>query len=81
MFEPGGEFGGLLQVGIVGGFGLAGVTLPIGSSRRRVVEPVDPFERGIVDGLGCSSRPAPMDQFSFVEPVDRLDERHSCRRR
>ena len=40
-----------------------------------IIEPVDPFERGELDGLESSPRSAPPDHFGLVEPVDRLGER------
>ena len=48
--------------------------LPDGLRQAAVVEPVGPFERGVLDGFESSPRSAPMDQFSFEEPVDCLGE-------
>ena len=39
-----------------------------------VVEPIDPFERGKLDGLKVAPRPASVDHLGFVEAVDRLGE-------
>ena len=36
---------------------------------------MDPFERGVLDRLERSPRPAPVDHLGLVEPVDRLGER------
>ena len=38
-----------------------------------MVEPVDPFERGILDGFEAAPRSSPVDHLRFVEAVDRLD--------
>ena len=40
-----------------------------------VVEPVDPFEGGIFDGLEVAPRPTTVDDLSFEEAVDRLGQR------
>jgi hypothetical protein len=39
-----------------------------------VVEPVDPFEVGELDGFEIAPRPASVDQLGFDEAVDRLGE-------
>ena len=39
-----------------------------------VVEPIDPFEGGELDGLEAAPRSAPMDQLGFVEAVDGFGE-------
>ncbi len=40
-----------------------------------VVEPGDPFERGIFDGLPAFPWPSTMDHLGLVEAIDRLGER------
>jgi hypothetical protein len=37
-----------------------------------MVEPVDLFERGVLDGFEAAPGSAPVDHFGFVEAVDRL---------
>lgn len=39
-----------------------------------VVEPVNPFERGVVDGFDAAPGSAPVDHLSFVEAVYRLGQ-------
>ena len=41
----------LIQHGVVASSASAGGMLPMGSSEPAIVEPVDPFERGELDGL------------------------------
>ena len=62
------------MVGIVGGFGLGGQDVADGLEQPAVVVPVDPFERGILDGLKRSPWPVPPDDLSLLEAVGRLSE-------
>lgn len=39
-----------------------------------MVEPVDPFECGKLDGFEVAPRPAPMNDFGLVKPVNRFCE-------
>jgi len=39
-----------------------------------VVEPVDPFDGGVLDGFEGSPRPASMDHLGLIKAVDPLDE-------
>ena len=39
-----------------------------------MVEPVDPFERGVLDGLEAAPGSAPVDHLGFVEAVDCLGQ-------
>ena len=39
-----------------------------------MVEPTDPLERVVLDGLEVAPRPATVDDFGFVETVERLDQ-------
>ena len=39
-----------------------------------VVEPVDPFQRGKLDGFKGAPWPTPMDHFGFVKAIDRLGQ-------
>ena len=39
-----------------------------------IVEPVDPFQRGELDGFQASPRAASPDHLGLVEAVDRLGE-------
>ena len=65
----------VLQAGVVGGFGFGRRDVADRLEQAAVVEPVDPFERGVLDGFERAPRPAPMDHLGFVEAVDRLGER------
>src|SRR5262245_61777672 len=84
--ESGGERCRFLQGCIVGGIGFSRRHMADRLEKPAVVEPVDPFERGVLDGLQRSPRSAPMDHLGLVEPVDRLGERivvavaDACRR-
>ena len=39
-----------------------------------MIEPVDPFESGELDGFDVSPRPAPVDHLGLVETVDALGQ-------
>ena len=39
-----------------------------------MVEPVDPFQRGVLDGFEAASGSAPVDHLGFVETVDRFGQ-------
>ena len=39
-----------------------------------MIEPVDPFQRGVFNGFERPPWSAPMDHLSFVEAVDRLGQ-------
>jgi hypothetical protein len=39
-----------------------------------MVEPVDPFERGVLDGLEAAPGSAPVDRLGFVETFDRFSQ-------
>jgi hypothetical protein len=43
-----------------------------------VIEPVDPFERGHLDGLQIAPRRKPMDDFCLVQAVDRFGQCVIC---
>lgn len=49
--------------------------LPMGSQQQAIVEPVDPGQRGELDGLEASPWSAPMVDLGLVEAVDRLGQR------
>jgi len=55
------------------GFGRRNVSDPLHQSS--MIEPVDPFQRGELDGFDVAPRPAPPNDLGFIEPVDRLGER------
>lgn len=66
-----------------GRFAKRDVVALFGFGRREVADrlqqsttvgPVDPGQRGKLNGFEGSPGPAPMYQFSLVEPVDRLGE-------
>ena len=74
MFESGCECCRFLQGCVVGGFCLGRRYVGDRFEEPAVVEPVDPFERGVLDGLQGAPGSTPMDHLCFVEPVDRLGE-------
>ncbi len=51
---------------------LAGVA--DGFEQAAVVEPVDPFEGGILHGFEAAPWASPVDEFGIVEAVDRLGQ-------
>jgi hypothetical protein len=40
-----------------------------------MIEPIDPFERCVFDGVDVPPGTAPMDHFGLVEPDDRFGQR------
>ena len=44
------------------------------SRRRRLFEPVDPFERGELHGFEVSPRSSAMDGLGLVKTIDRFGE-------
>src|SRR4051794_13753103 len=65
---------GHLKLGIVGGLGLGGRDVPDRLEEAAVIEPVDPFEGGELDGFEATPGAAPMDHLGFVEAVDGFGE-------
>src|SRR4051812_26258415 len=65
---------GHLKLGIVGGLSLGGRDVPDRLEKAAVVEPVDPFESGKLDGFEAAPGAAPMDHLGFVEAVDGFGE-------
>ena len=59
---------------IVGSYHLGGRDVPDGLEKSPIVEPVDPFERGVLDGFDRAPRTAPVDDLGLVEAVDRFGE-------
>jgi transposase len=59
-----------LKLGVVCGFRLGGRDVADGLEQTPVVEPVNPFEGGELDGLDGAPRPAPMDHLDFEEADD-----------
>ena len=39
-----------------------------------MIEPVDPFQRGIFDSFEAAPWPTPVDHLGFVQAVDRLGQ-------
>ena len=64
-----------LDLGIIARFGLGGRDISDRLEQAPIVEPVDPFEGGELDGLEAAPGPAPVNDLGFVEAVDRLGER------
>ena len=67
--------GRVVQHGVVALFCFGGWDVADGLQQSPVVEPVDPFERGVLDRFKRSPRSASVDHLGLVEPVDRLGER------
>ncbi len=55
-------------------FGFGRRDVADGFEQATMVEPVDPFERVVLDGFEAAPRPASMDHLRFVEAVDRLGQ-------
>src|SRR5688500_4775014 len=79
--NPGGDFvwmlrrqGGRLQLSAAARFGLGGRYVADRLEQTTMVEPVDPREGGEFDSLPTAPGPAPSDQLSLEQAVDRLGE-------
>lgn len=66
---------GLLQAGIVESFRFRRRDVADRLQQAAVVEPVNPLEGRVLDGLERTPRSTPLDDLGFVEPVDGLAER------
>jgi hypothetical protein len=66
---------GLLNLSIIARFGFGRGNVSDRLQQSAIVEPVDPFEGGELDGLEVPPRPTPPNDFGLVESVDRLGER------
>src|SRR3954465_9304599 len=64
----------MLQHGVVALLGFGRRYVADGLQEPPVVEPVDPFQRGELDGLEVSPWPAAMDHLGLVEAVDGFGE-------
>ena len=73
-FEAG-RHGDLIHHGVVLLFGFGRRDVADGLQQPAVVEPVDPFQRGGLDGLERPPSPAQVDDLGLVEPIDGLGER------
>ena len=60
---------------IIALLGFGGRDVANGFEQPPVVEPVDPFEGRIFDGLERSPRPPPVDHLGLVKAIDRLGQR------
>ena len=60
---------------IVARFGFGRRNISDRLQQSPVIEPVDPFERGELDGLEVPPRPTPPDDLGLLESIDRLGER------
>jgi hypothetical protein len=66
--------GDMLGLSIVACFGLGGWNSTDGFKQAPIVEPVDPFQRGELDGFQVSPRAVSPDHLSLVEVVDGLGQ-------
>jgi hypothetical protein len=64
----------VLDLSIVARFGLGGWNSADGFEQAPIVEPVDPFQRGELDGFQVSPRAASPDHLGLVEAVDGLGQ-------
>ena len=64
----------MLKLGIVTCFGLGGWNSADRFEQASIVEPVDPFQRGELDGFQASPRAASPDHLGLVEAVDGLGQ-------
>ena len=55
-------------------FGFGRRDVADGLQQPTMVEPIDPFERGVLDGFEAAPGSAPVDHLGFVEAVDRLGQ-------
>ena len=55
-------------------FGFGRRDVADGFQQPAMVEPIDPFERGIFDGFEAPPRSSPVDHLCLVEAVDRLGQ-------
>jgi len=65
---------GRRERGIVGSFGFRRRDVADGLEEPAVIEPFDPFQRGVLDGLVGAPRAAPVDDLGLVEAVDGLGQ-------
>ncbi len=63
-----------MQHGVVALLGFGRGDVSDGLQEPSVVEPIDPFEGGELDGLEAAPWPAPMDHLGLVETVDGFGE-------
>ena len=73
MFELRGDVR-LFHHGVVAQFRFGRWDVADGLQQPAVVEPVDPFQRREFDALEGAPWPTAMDDFGFVEAVDRFRE-------
>lgn len=64
--------------GMVTGLGFNGWDIADEFQQPPVVEPIHPFERGILDGFERAPWPAPVDHLGLVKAIDRLDLQRFC---
>jgi hypothetical protein len=62
------------QSGVEVGFGFGWRDVSDGLQQAAVVEPVDPFQRRVFDGLEAAPWAAAVDDLGLEEPVDRLGQ-------
>ena len=64
----------VLKRGVVGGLGLGRRDVADGFEQAAVVEPVDPLQRGELDGLQAAPRATPVYHLGLEQAVDRFGE-------
>ncbi len=67
--------GGPSELLIISSFGLSRRDIADRSEQPSIVEPVNPFKRGHLNGLQVAPRPTLLDDLCLVQSVDRLGQR------
>lgn len=62
-------------MGIIACFRLGGRDIADGFEQPSVIEPIYPFQGGVLDGLERAPRPTPMDHLGLEQADDRLRQR------
>ena len=65
---------GVVQHSVVAFLGFGRWYVADGREEPAIVEPVDPFERGVFNGLEGSPRTSSVDHLGLVKAVDRLGQ-------
>jgi hypothetical protein len=69
-----GRDGGLIERGVIARLSLGWRDVSDRLQQPAVVEPVDPFERGELDGFKTSAGSAAMNDLGLAKPVDGFGE-------
>jgi hypothetical protein len=64
----------VVEHGVIAFLGLGGRDIPDRLEQSPVVEPVDPFQRGVFDGFEGSPGASSVDDLGLVKAVDRFGQ-------